>query len=147
MLRTPSEVWSTIVRSVGCYGDRGHDGDIAGGVELSAKVGLGPRGRERPGEKGETIRGLTAELQGWLAGSGARWRRRIRRRRRSEPEEGKAHRGAAGMVSGLGGALETTNSTATTVGARRGERRLGGDVGLPGSCGAVGRKRGSWRSF
>ena len=77
MLRAPSEVWSTIVCSVGCYGDRGHDGDIAGGVELSAKVGLGPRGRERPGEKGETIRGLTAELQGWLAGSGTRRRRRI----------------------------------------------------------------------
>ena len=56
--------------SVGCYGDRGHDGDIAGGVELSAKVGLGPRGRKRPGEKGETIRGLTAELQGWLAARG-----------------------------------------------------------------------------
>ena len=73
MLRTPSEVWSTIVCLVGCYGDRGHDGDIAGGVELSAKVGLGPRGRERPGEKEETIRGLTAELQGWLAGSGTRW--------------------------------------------------------------------------
>ena len=114
MLRTPSEVWSTIVCSVGCYGDRGHDGDIAGGVELSAKVGLGPRGRERPGEKGETIRGLTAELQ---------------------------------MVSGLGDALETTNSTATMVGARRGERRRGGDAGLPGSCGAVGRKRELWRSF
>ena len=55
MLRDPSEVWSTMVCSVGCYGDRGHDGDIAGGVELSAKVGLGPRGRERPGEKGETV--------------------------------------------------------------------------------------------
>ena len=76
-LRDPSEVWSTIVCSVGCYGDRGHDGDIAGGVELSAKVGLGPRGQERPGEKGETIRGLTAELQGWLVGSGTRWRRQI----------------------------------------------------------------------
>ena len=75
VLRDPSEVWSTIVCSVGCYGDRGHDGDIAGGVELSAKGGLGPRGRKRPGEKGETIRGLTAELQGWLAGSGTRWRR------------------------------------------------------------------------
>ena len=60
MLRAPSEVWSTMVCSVGRYGDRGHDGDIAGGVELSAKVGLGPRGRKRPGEKGETIRGLTA---------------------------------------------------------------------------------------
>ena len=39
VLRAPSESWSTIVCSVGCYGDRGHDGDIAGGVELSAKVG------------------------------------------------------------------------------------------------------------
>ena len=57
VLRAPGEVGSTMVCSVGCYGDRGHDGDIAGGVELSAKVGLGPRGRERPGERGETIRG------------------------------------------------------------------------------------------
>ena len=77
MLRDPSVVWSTIVCSVGCYGDRGHDGDIAGGVELSAKVGLGPRGRERPGEKGETIRGLTAVAVGVEAGSGTRQRRRI----------------------------------------------------------------------
>ena len=77
MLRTPSEVWSTIVCLVGCYGDRGHDGDIAGGVELSAKTGLRPRDRTRPGEKGETTRGLTVELQGWLAGSGTRWRRQI----------------------------------------------------------------------
>ena len=80
MLRAPSEVGSTIVHSVGCYGDRGHDGDIAGGVELSAKVGLGPRGRKRPGEKGETIRGLTAVAVGVEAGSETRWRRRIRRR-------------------------------------------------------------------
>ena len=58
---------------VGRYGDRGHDGDIAGGVELSVEVELGPRGRKRPGEKGEMIRGLTAELQGWLVGSGTRW--------------------------------------------------------------------------
>ena len=70
LLRGAVRAW---VCSVGRYGDRGHDGDIAGGVELSAKVGLGPRGRKRPGEKGETIRGLTAELQGWLAGSGTRW--------------------------------------------------------------------------
>ena len=77
MLRAPGEVGSTIVRSVGCYGDRGHDGNIAGGVELSAKVGLGPRGRERPGEEGETIRGLTAVAVGVEAGSGTRRRRRI----------------------------------------------------------------------
>ena len=49
-----------MVSSVGRYGDRGHDGDIAGGVELSVEVELGPRGRERPGKKGETLRGLTA---------------------------------------------------------------------------------------
>ena len=80
MLRAPSKVWSTIVCSVGCYGDRGHDGDIAGGVELSAKVGLRPRDRTRPGEKGETTRGLTAIAVGVEAGSKTRWRRRIRRR-------------------------------------------------------------------
>ena len=80
VLRAPSEAWSTIVCSVGRYGDRGHDGDIAGGVELSAKVGLRPRGRKRPGEKGETTRGLTAVAVGVEAGSETRWRRRIRRR-------------------------------------------------------------------
>ena len=36
-------MWSTMVSSVGRYGDRGHDGDIAGGVEVSAEVGLGDR--------------------------------------------------------------------------------------------------------
>ena len=34
-------------------------GDIAGGVEFSAKTGLWPRGQKRPGEKGEMTRGLT----------------------------------------------------------------------------------------
>ena len=58
-----------------------------------------------------------------------------------------AHRGCSGRRSGLGDALETANSTAMMVGARRGERRRGGDAGLPGSCGAVGRKRGSRRSL
>ena len=128
MLRAPSEVWSTIVCSVGCYGDRGHDGDIAGGVELSAKVGLGPRGRERPGEKGETIRGLTAELQGWLAGSGTRWRRRIRRRRWSEPEEGNgdvaAMQGFRGAVERWGGRGARGGASELVGGARGGRRRL-----------------------
>ena len=55
MLRAPSEMWSTMVSSVGRYGNRGHDGDIAGDVKLSAAVGLGPRGRERAGKKGETV--------------------------------------------------------------------------------------------
>ena len=31
VLRAPGDVWSTMVCSVGRYGDRGHDGDIAGG--------------------------------------------------------------------------------------------------------------------
>ena len=120
-------MWSTIVCSVGCYGDRGHDGDIAGGVELSAKVGLGPRGRERPGEKGETIRGLTAELQGWLAGSGTRWRRRIRRRRWSEPEEGNgdvaAMQGFRGAVERWGGRGSRGGAPELVGGARGGRRR------------------------
>ena len=128
VLRAPGEVGSTIVRSVGCYGDRGHDGDIAGGVELSAKVGLGPRGRERPGEKGETIRGLTAELQGWLAGSGTRWRRRIRRRRWSEPEEGNgdvaAMQGFRGAVERWGGRGGRGGASELVGGARGGRRRL-----------------------
>ena len=55
VLRAPSEMWSTMVSLVGRYGDRGHDGDIAGGVKLSAAVGLGPRGWERAGKKGETV--------------------------------------------------------------------------------------------
>ena len=53
VLRAPGDVWSTMVCSVGRYGDRGHDGDIAGGVELSVEVELGPRGRERPGKRGK----------------------------------------------------------------------------------------------
>ena len=77
VLRAPGDVWSTMVCSVGRYGDRGHDGDIVGGVELSAEVGLGPRGRERPRKKGETLRGLTAVAVGVEAGSGTRRRRRI----------------------------------------------------------------------
>ena len=116
------------MRSVGCYGDRGHDGDIAGGVELSAEVGLGPRGRKRPGEKGETIRGLTAELQGWLAGSGTRWRRRIRRRRWSEPEEGNgdvaAMQGFRGAVERWGGRGGRGGASELVGGARGGRRWL-----------------------
>ena len=116
-----------IVRSVGCYGDRGHDSDFAGGVELSAKVGLGPRGRKRPGEKGETIRGLTAELQGWLAGSGTRWRRRIRRRRWLEPEEGNgdvaAMQGFRGAVERWGGRGSRGGAPELVGGARGGRRR------------------------
>ena len=77
VLRAPGDVCSTMVCSVGRYGDRGHDGDIAGGVELSVEVELGPRGRERPGKKGEALRGLTAVAVGVEAGSGTRRRRRI----------------------------------------------------------------------
>ena len=52
VLRAPGEVGSTMVCSVGRYGDRGHDGDIAGGVGFSARcerrlereVGHGERG-------------------------------------------------------------------------------------------------------
>ena len=127
VLRAPGEVWSTMVCSVGRYGDRGHDGDIAGGVELSAEVGLGPRGRKRPGEKGETIRGLTAELQGWLAGSGTRWRRRIRRRRWSEPEEGNgdvaAMQSFRGPVERWGGRGSRGGASELVGGARGGRRR------------------------
>ena len=68
------------------------------------------------------------------------------RGRRGENDSG-AHRGCSGRRSGLGDALETANSPATVIGVRRGERRRGGDAGLPGTRGAVGRKRKLWRSF
>ena len=91
-------------------------------------MALGPRGRERPGEKGETIRGLTAELQGWLAGSGTRWRRRIRRRRWSEPEEGNgdvaAMQGFRGAVKRWGGRGSRGGAPELVGGARGGRRRL-----------------------
>ena len=89
-----------------------------------------------------TASSATAEVRPWWErgyGAGTRGKR--------GGNGGGAHRGCSGRRSGLGDALETANSTAMMVGARRGERRRGGDAGLPGSCGAVGRKRGSWRSF
>ena len=89
-----------------------------------------------------TASSATAEVRPWWGcsyGEGTRGRR--------GGNDSWAHRGCSGRRSGLGDALETANSSATVVGVRRGERRRGGDVGLPGSCGAVGRKRGLWRSF
>ena len=89
-----------------------------------------------------TASSATAEVRPWWGGGygeGTRGRR--------GGNGGVAHRGCSGRRSGLGDALETANSTVMMVGARGGEWRRGGDAGLPGSCGAVGRKRGSWRSF
>ena len=89
-----------------------------------------------------TASSATAEVRPWWGGGyggGTRGRR--------GGNGGVAHRGCSGRRSGLGDALETANSTATVVGARRGERRRGGDAGLPGTRGAVGRKKESRRSF
>ena len=89
-----------------------------------------------------TASSATAEVRPWWGGGygeGTRGRR--------GGNGGVAHRGCSGRRSGLGDALETANSSATVVGARRGERRRGGDAGLPGTRGAVGRKRELWRSF
>ena len=89
-----------------------------------------------------TASSATAEVRPWWGGGygeGTRGRR--------GGNGGVAHRGCSGRRSGLGDALETANSTAMMVGARRGERRRGGDAGLPGTRGAVGRKRESRRSF
>ena len=89
-----------------------------------------------------TASSATAEVRPWWGGGYGEGTRG----RRGGNGSG-AHRGCSGRRSGLGDALETANSTAVVVGARRGERRRGGDAGLPGSCGAVGRKRELWRSF
>ena len=51
-------------------------------------VGNGVTVRERGGKEGETVAKLTAVAVGVETGSGTRWRRRIRRRWWSEPEEG-----------------------------------------------------------
>ena len=59
VLRAPGEVGSTMVCSVGRYGDRGHDGDIAGGVELSVEVDNLATARERRNREGETDGELT----------------------------------------------------------------------------------------
>ena len=59
VLRAPGEVWSTMVCSVGCYGDRGHDGDIAGGDGVSALVDNLATARARRNRKGETDGELT----------------------------------------------------------------------------------------
>ena len=58
-LRAHGIVLSTKVCSDTSCGGYGHGGDNPGGVEFSAKMGLWPRGQKRPGEKGETTRGLT----------------------------------------------------------------------------------------
>ena len=52
-------------------------GDIAGDVGFSAKTGLWPRGRKRPGEKGRTTRGLTVSPFGGSVGSRAAGVQRI----------------------------------------------------------------------
>ena len=88
-----------------------------------------------------TTSSATAEVRPWWGGG---YGGETRGRRGGNG--GVAHRGCSGRRSGLGDAPETTNSTATVVGARRGERRRGGDAGLPGTRGAVGRKRESRRS-
>ena len=84
-----------------------------------------------------TASSATAEVRSWWGGGygeGTRGRR--------GGNGGVAHRGCSGRRSGLGDALETANSSATVVGARRGERRRGGDAGLPGTRGAVGEEEG-----
>ena len=89
-----------------------------------------------------TASSATAEVRPWWGGGygeGTRGRR--------GGNGGVAHRGCSGRRSGLGDALETANSTAMMVGARGGERRRGGDAGLPEGLGLVGRKRESRRSF
>ena len=55
----------------------GDGGDIIGGMEFSAKMGLWPRGQKRPGEKGEMTWGLTMSPFGGSVGSRAAGVQRI----------------------------------------------------------------------
>ncbi|KNE87044.1 hypothetical protein PSTG_19583 [Puccinia striiformis f. sp. tritici PST-78] len=90
-----------------------------------------------------TASSATAEVRPWW-GRRLRWGklggRRGGKRWRSSPRLQWASKRARGRAG-------DGESTATVVGARGGERRRGGDAGLLEDRGAVGRKRGSWRSF
>ena len=57
VLRAPSEAWSTIVCLVGRYGDRGHDGDIAGDVELRSSRGRQLQEARDDGARGNRVSG------------------------------------------------------------------------------------------
>ena len=84
--------------------------------------GEGTRGR-RGGNGGVAHRGCS----GVEAGSGTRWRRRIRRRRWSEPEEGNgdvaAMQGFRGAVERWGGRGSCGGASELVGGARGGRRR------------------------
>ena len=125
VLRTPEIAVSTTVGSDTSWGGCGHGHAMAGGERFSGKVvGLAREGGGARGE-GESGRGLTAELQGGLVGSGARRSGRIdgeRRRGRSlEMMTMAAARGPSGRV-----------------------RRRGGRGRHCGALGGVGEARGGW---
>ena len=69
-----------MVRSDACLYGRSHDGDMAGGEELSGAVETAATGAKRARELGEEEEELTAESERGSASSGRSWRRRIDRR-------------------------------------------------------------------
>ena len=69
-----------MVCSDACLHDRSHDGDMAGGEELSGAVETVATGAKRARGLGGKEEELTAESERGTASSGRSWRRRIDRR-------------------------------------------------------------------
>ena len=70
-----------MVHSDACLHGRSHDGDMAGGEELSGAVETVATEAKRARELGGKEEELTTESERGTASSGRSWRRRIERRR------------------------------------------------------------------
>ena len=111
-----------MVRSDACLHGRSHDGDMAGGEELSGAVETAATGAKRARELGEEEEELTAESERGSASSGRSWRRRIDRR-------------------WLGCPRLKTRAKAAKQGFRRSVARWGGRGSHGGANGLVGGAR------
>ena len=137
-LRAHGIVLSMMVCSDTSCGGCGHDDDITGGVEFSAKIGLWPRGQKRPGEKEETTRGLTVVTLGWPACSGKRRRRRIDRRSSASRCGGDELEDDGMVILGLHGLARRKRGTRQSSGAHRRGSKMAVAVGeLIGGNGCV----------
>ena len=111
-----------MVCSDACLHGRSHDGDMAGGEELSGAVETAATEAKRARELGEEEEELTAGSERGSASSGRSWRRRIDRRR-------------------LGCPRLKTRAKAMMQGLRRCVARWGGRGSRGGANGLVGGAR------
>jgi len=110
-LRVPGAALSMVRRSDACLHGRSHDGDMAGGEELSGAVETAATGAKRARELGGKEEELTAESERGSAGSGRSWRRRIRPEMARVPEvEDEGEGGDAGPPAMRGSVGRTRES-------------------------------------